>query len=75
MYDCCPEETDTSINTRVARANKAMAGKFSSQSAILISLHTNASAKAGWDIANGFEVLVSLNASSRSKKLATIATE
>lgn len=65
-----PETNDVPLNMRVRRANHA--GKDS----IVISLHNNAAGSGDvWRDARGFGAYVSLNASEKSKRLATMITE
>ena len=71
-----PEETDIPLTTgkdnRCKRANAIYSDcKKSGKTAILISLHLDAAGSGGkWNNASGFSVRVSLNASSKSKRLA-----
>lgn len=65
-----PEETDISLEKRVARANKYYAE--SGKQAILVSIHCNASGDgSAWLDAHGWSVFVAPNASQNSKRLAT----
>lgn len=69
-YDICPETYDVSITTRVRRANNEV--KKHKEGGVLISIHSNAAGSDGkWHEGRGWEVLVSLNASLNSKRLAT----
>ena len=63
-----PELDDTPLSTRVYRANSLH--RQNHGSTILLSLHSDASARSGWSDAMGFSVRLSQNASQRSKTLA-----
>lgn len=64
-----PEQTDVSLRERCNRANQIY--KNNNKKAILISVHCNAAGADGkWHSANGWQVCISKNASSNSKKLA-----
>lgn len=65
------ETTDISITQRVSRVN-IVCREFGAQNVILVSIHNNAAASDGkWHDARGFSAHVSLNASQKSKALAT----
>lgn len=70
-----PEQEDISITTRCRRVNNICA-KYGAKNCLLVSIHNNAAASDGkWHNASGFSVYVSLNASERSKRLATTFTK
>lgn len=64
-----PEEWDISIGTRVSRINQIAR---TNTNCLAVSVHLNAAGIGKWMNAQGWEVLVSMNASSKSKKLADI---
>lgn len=68
-----PEETDTSLTTRVQRVN-SYCDKYGSKNCVLISVHNNASPPVDgkWHKATGWSGWVSRNCSQNSKKLAQI---
>ena len=69
------EETDIPITTRVSRIN-AVCSQVGSNNVLLVSIHNNAAGGDGkWHDARGFSVFVSKNASTNSKKCASIFTE
>lgn len=66
-----PESYDVSLTTRVRRAN-AMCRKHGTANVIVVSIHNNAAGSKGqWLSARGWSVHVGLNASLRSKELAS----
>lgn len=66
------EEQDVSIRERVRRVN-AVCAREGSRSVVLVSLHNNAAGSDGqWHAPRGFSAHVSLNASARSRQLATL---
>ena len=70
-----PEETDTSLTTRINRVN-SYCTKYGTKNCVLVSIHNNAAGGDGkWHDARGFSVFVSKNASANSKKLASIFTD
>ena len=69
-----PENTDISLKERCRRVN-AICAKLGSKNCICVSIHNNADKGASWTNASGFSVFVSTNASSNSKKLASIFTD
>lgn len=68
------EENDISINTRIQRIN-SICNQIGAKNAVLVSIHNNAAGNGTWSTAKGFSVFVSKNASSNSKKLASIFTD
>lgn len=69
------ENWDVSIRERVRRVN-TVCREFGTKNCILISVHNNAAGSDGkWHNARGYSSHVSLNASTRSKKLATLLTD
>lgn len=69
-----PEINDVSITTRCNRVN-AICKQVGAKSVVLVSIHNNAAGNGSWGTAKGFSVFVSKNASSNSKKLASIFTD
>lgn len=69
-----PEKTDIPLNERVRRVN-TLCAKYGTANCIVISVHINAAAGSGWHTASGFSSWVAPNASSKSKKLASILWE
>lgn len=70
-----PEEEDIDINTRVKRVN-VYCEDYGTDNCLLISLHNNAAGDGSeWMSGTGWEDYVSLNASERSKYLATVLCE
>lgn len=69
-----PEDNDISITTRCNRVN-AICKQVGAKNAVLVSIHNNAAGNGSWGTAKGFSVFVSKNASSNSKKLASIFTD
>ncbi len=69
-----PENSDVSITTRCNRVN-SICKQVSAKNAVLVSIHNNAAGNGSWNTATGFSVFVSKNASSNSKKLASIFTD
>lgn len=67
-----PEETDTSITTRIKRANEVCKNN---KDCFLISIHLNAAGTGEWAYAKGWSVFVSKNASKKSKQIAKTFTE
>lgn len=67
-----PEETDTSITTRIKRANEICRNV---KDCFLISVHLNAAGTGDWSYARGWSVFVSKNASKKSKQIAKTFTE
>lgn len=66
-----PELYDVPIKTRCARVNE-YCKKYGSTNVLLVSIHNDAKGNLGkWEDARGFSARVSLNASQRSKNLAT----
>ena len=64
------EDEDVSLGERVRRVNQVCRG--TGEPVILVSIHSNASGADGkWHNARGFSVHVSLNASDKSKRLAS----
>lgn len=68
------ETNDVSISTRCNRVN-AICKQVGSKNVVLVSIHNNAAGNGSWGTAKGFSVFVSKNASSNSKKLASIFTD
>lgn len=69
VYIVTPEQEDISLKERCRRINKVYLEN--GKKAISISVHNNAAGADGkWHSAKGFQVYISLNASSNSKKLA-----
>ena len=67
------EDFDVSLNERVNRANKmSLMAKKQGLEPILISIHINAAGNGSWKSANGWSVLVSNNASVKSREFAQI---
>ena len=70
-----PEETDISITKRCARVNQ-VCKELGAKNVILISIHNNAAGSNGqWLNARGFSCHVGLNASTKSKDLATFIAQ
>lgn len=70
-----PERTDISIKERCRRVN-AICKEVGARNVLLVSIHNNAAGSEGkWLNARGFSSHVSLNASERSKMLATFITQ
>ncbi len=69
-----PETNDVSITTRCNRVN-AICKQVGAKNVVLVSIHNNAAGNGSWGTAKGFSVFVSKNASSNSKKLASIFTD
>lgn len=67
------EETDIPLAHRVQRVNN-VCKSVGSKNVLLVSIHNNAAGNGGWGTAKGFSVFVSKNASSNSKKCASIFT-
>jgi N-acetylmuramoyl-L-alanine amidase len=68
-------EQSRELAYRVTRVNKLCA-QFGTKNCVYISIHNNAAGSGGqWRNATGFSVLVSLNSSSNSKRLAQIFTD
>lgn len=68
----CPEDTDISLTERCRRVNNWLRG----DDGILVSIHVNAAGSDGkWHDATGWGAYVSLNASDKSKKLATMLSD
>ena len=73
VYDVCPESYDVSLTTRIRRANSEVKRY---PGGLLVSIHSNASGSDGkWHEGKGWEVLVALNASSNSMRLAMCLAE
>ena len=70
-----PETYDVSIRERVKRVN-VVCKEFGAKNCIVISIHNNAAGSDGkWHEARGYSSHVSMNASTRSKRLATLLAE
>lgn len=69
-----PETNDISITTRCNRVN-AICKQVGAKNVVLVSIHNNAAGNGSWGTAKGFSVFVSKNASSNSKKFASIFTD
>ena len=69
-----PETNDVSIAARCNRVN-AICKKLGAKNVVLVSIHNNAAGNGSWGTAKGFSVFVSKNASTNSKKLASIFTD
>lgn len=69
-----PETNDISITMRCNRVN-AICKQVGTKNVVLVSIHNNAAGNGSWGTAKGFSVFVSKNASSNSKKLASIFTD
>lgn len=69
-----PETNDISITTRCNRVN-AICKQVGTKNVVLVSIHNNAAGNGSWGTAKGFSIFVSKNASSNSKKLASIFTD
>ena len=65
-----PEAYDVPLATRTSRAN-AIARKVGRTNVLVVSIHNNANSKGQWQKARGWSAHVSLNASKRSKELAS----
>jgi N-acetylmuramoyl-L-alanine amidase len=66
-----PEDNDISLRERCRRVN-AVCSKLGAKNVLLVSIHNDAAGDgSAWHDARGLTVRVSLNASSRSKQLAT----
>lgn len=71
VYIVTPEETDTSLSTRVNRINAKYAeAKRVGKTGFAISVHNNAAGNGSWMNATGWSVFLSPNASNNSKNLA-----
>lgn len=68
------ETNDISISTRCNRVND-ICKQVGAKNVVLISIHNNAVGNGSWGTAKGFSVFVSKNASSNSKKFASIFTD
>ncbi len=68
-----PELADVSITKRCQRINNICA-QYGAKNVMLVSIHNNAAGNGSWGNATGFSVFISKNASSNSKKLASIFT-
>lgn len=67
-----PEESDIALSERCARVNKIV-NDADSEECLLISIHVNAAGSDGqWHSANGWQVIVSKNASEKSKSFASL---
>ena len=70
-----PGDSDTPLNQRVRDANALARKAGGADSALLVSVHCNAAAADGkWHTARGFASYVGLNASKKSKELASDIT-
>ena len=69
-----PESNDVSITARCKRVND-ICNQLGAKNVVLVSIHNNAAGNGSWNSAKGFSVFVSKNASSNSKKLASIFTD
>lgn len=70
-----PEKTDTPLAERVRKVN-AWTRRHGAANVVLVSIHNNAAGNDDrWHEARGFSVLVSGNASGKSKRLARIFTD
>lgn len=69
-----PETNDVPISTRCTRVNN-ICKQVGAKNVVLVSIHNNAIGNGSWGTAKGFSVFVSKNASSNSKKLASIFTD
>lgn len=69
-----PETNDVSITMRCTRINN-ICKQIGAKNAVLVSIHNNAASNGVWGTAKGFSVFVSKNASSNSKKLASVFTD
>ena len=70
-----PGDSDTPLNQRVREANALARKAGGADSALLVSVHCNAAAADGkWHPARGFASYVGLNASKKSKELASDIT-
>lgn len=69
-----PETNDIPISTRCTRVNN-ICKQIGAKNVVLVSIHNNAATNGSWGTAKGFSVFVSKNASSNSKKLASIFTD
>lgn len=68
------ETNNVPISTRCTRVNN-ICKQFGAKNVVLVSIHNNAVGNGSWGTAKGFSVFVSKNASSNSKKLASIFTD
>lgn len=68
------EDTDVPLTQRVQRVNR-VCKSAGAQNVLLVSLHNNAAGSGGWNTARGFSAFVSKNASSNSKRLASLLTD
>lgn len=69
-----PEDNDIPVTARCNRVN-AVCKQVGAKNAVLVSIHNNAAGNGFWGTAKGFSVFASKNASSGSKKLASIFTD
>lgn len=69
-----PETNNISISTRCKRVNN-ICNQVGAKNVVLVSIHNNATSNGSWGTAKGFSVFVSKNASSNSKKLASMFTD
>lgn len=70
-----PELNDISLTERTRRVN-SICNQVGAKNCVLVSIHCNAAGDDGkWHDARGFSVFVSKNASTNSKRCATIFTE
>lgn len=70
-----PELNDISLTERTRRVNN-ICNQVGAKNCVLVSIHCNAAGGDGkWHDAKGFSVFVSKNASTNSKRLATIFTD
>lgn len=69
-----PEANDVSITARCSRVNN-VCSQVGAKNTVLVSIHNNAAGNGSWGAAKGFSVFVAKNASSRSKRLASIFTD
>lgn len=68
------ETNNVPISTRCTRVNN-ICKQVGAKNVVLVSIHNNAVGNGSWGTAKGFSVFVSKNASSNSKKLASIFTD
>lgn len=69
-----PEIKDISLTERTRRVN-ALCGKYGTKNCVLVSVHVNAAPGSGWSNASGFCSYVAPNASTNSKRFATLLWE
>lgn len=69
-YICEGIDLDTNLGTRCKMINRICA-KYGSQNCLVVSIHNNAAGNSGWNKARGWSVFVGLNASNKSKQLAS----